>query len=139
MIIIIHWIKSLGLLYKSVFLKKISSYCFDHNSEFEYCSAKYESYQTDCFATSYKSALQIWLFWRDFAKKPNSQCCYFTEWPWHDFAWVLTTVCNFSVIFFSPQRTFYGKIPDIGHCLWFKKFLDILVCSVKRVRWPGFG
>ena len=41
---------------------------YGHNSEFECCSANYESYQTDCFATSYKSTLQIWLFWRDFAK-----------------------------------------------------------------------
>ena len=35
---------------------------------FECCSAKYESYQTDCFATSYKSTLRICLFWRDFSK-----------------------------------------------------------------------
>ena len=35
---------------------------FDHNSMFECCSAKYESYQTDCFDTSYKSTLQVWLF-----------------------------------------------------------------------------
>ena len=33
-----------------------------HNSMFECCSAKYESYETDCFATSYKSALRVWLF-----------------------------------------------------------------------------
>ena len=33
-----------------------------HNSMFECCSAKYESYQTDCFDASYKSALRVWLF-----------------------------------------------------------------------------
>ena len=33
-----------------------------HNSMFECCSAKYESYQRDCFDTSYKSTLQVWLF-----------------------------------------------------------------------------
>ena len=35
-----------------------------HNSMLEYCSAKYESYQTDCFDTSYKSTLRVWLFYR---------------------------------------------------------------------------
>ena len=35
-----------------------------HNSMFECCSAKYESYQTDCFDTSYKSTLRVWLFSR---------------------------------------------------------------------------
>ena len=40
----------------------------DHVYSFECCSAKYESYQADCFATSYESALQIWLFWRNIAK-----------------------------------------------------------------------
>ena len=40
----------------------------DHNSKFECCSARYESCQTDFFATSYKSALQIWLFLEDFVK-----------------------------------------------------------------------
>ena len=29
-------------------------------------SKKWPSYSTDCFATSCKSALQIWLFWRNF-------------------------------------------------------------------------
>ena len=33
-----------------------------HNSMFECCSVKYESYQKDCFDTSYKSAWQVWLF-----------------------------------------------------------------------------
>ena len=33
-----------------------------HNSMFECCSAKYESYQRDWFATSYKSTLRVWLF-----------------------------------------------------------------------------
>ena len=33
-----------------------------HNSMSEFCSANYESYQTDCFDTSYKSALRVWLF-----------------------------------------------------------------------------
>ena len=33
-------------------------------------SANHESYHTDCFATSYKSALQVWLFWRNFSKSP---------------------------------------------------------------------
>ena len=34
-----------------------------------YCySENHESYQKDCFATSYKSALRVWLFWRNFAK-----------------------------------------------------------------------
>ena len=59
------------------------SYKWEHNSMFECCSAKCESYQTDCFATSYKSLLQIWLFWRDFAK---SQTCTaaILELPWHE-------------------------------------------------------
>ena len=35
-----------------------------HNFMFERCSAKYESYQTDCFDTSYKSTPRVWLFWR---------------------------------------------------------------------------
>ena len=36
--------------------------CFVHNFMFECCSAKYERYQTDCFVTSYKSVLPVWLF-----------------------------------------------------------------------------
>ena len=42
--------------------------CYKQKSKCYCYSAKYESYQTDCFATSYKSALQIWLFWKDFSK-----------------------------------------------------------------------
>ena len=41
-------------------------------SKFQCYSAKYESYQTHCFATSYKSALWIWLFWRNFKKWQNN-------------------------------------------------------------------
>ena len=36
--------------------------CTVHNSMFECCSIRYESYQTDCFDTSYKSTVQVWLF-----------------------------------------------------------------------------
>ena len=58
---------------------------------FEWCSARYESYQMDCFDTySYKSALQDWLFkgkvwsfWKFWIWQP----CYFTELPWDHFAW----------------------------------------------------
>ena len=37
----------------------------EQKSKFLCYSAMYESYQTDCFATSYKSTLRIWLFWRN--------------------------------------------------------------------------
>ena len=43
-----------------------------HTDSFECCSAKCESYQMDWFATSYKRALGIWLFWKDFS---TSQIC----------------------------------------------------------------
>ena len=36
--------------------------CTVHNSMFECCSIRYESYQTDCFDTTYKSTLRLWLF-----------------------------------------------------------------------------
>ena len=50
--------KKSGFIIQKFFLKTVLSF----SSEFECCSAKYESYQMDCFDTSYKSALQIWLF-----------------------------------------------------------------------------
>ena len=52
-----------------------------------YCySANHESYQMDCYATSYKRALRIWPFLKIFFKKPNSHFCY-TEFPWFIFTW----------------------------------------------------
>jgi hypothetical protein len=55
-------IKSTGKLDYENFLGK------DYTNSFEFGSSKYERYEMDCFASSYKSVLQIWLFWMDFAK-----------------------------------------------------------------------
>ena len=52
-----------------------------NNSEFECFSAKYESYQMDCFATSHKSSLQIWLFWRDFEKSQTRTAAILLSFP----------------------------------------------------------
>ena len=95
-------------------------------------SKKYESYQTYCFANSYKNSLRIWLFWKDFAKSQTRTFAFLLSCPdriLHDlnliflflnldkvkdklyesflnFIWISVTITNFSCMFRSPNIFF---------------------------------
>ena len=76
----------------------------------------------DCFAAFYKSALQIWLFWRDFSKSQTHTAAILLSYPdtilhgQNYFDNKQNTICiiNFFEILKLPFCA-YPKV-QIGHC-----------------------
>ena len=83
-----------------------------------WCSAKYESYQTDCFATSYKSALRIWLFQPDFSKSQTSTAA-------------ILPSCLDTILHDSDK----GQIFSEKHCYYFHCPKNVLHSILRFVFW----